>query len=1014
MKFTPSSLWSLLEWSRSKGLQWKAYSRPIGHLSGSLTSGSWTDVSDYLDGVPTIEDRVELEVGEFVTNKVSVSGMDLVYWRDSVLTTGSAYTEMKFVLDLASTLTVTTDNAIVFSGFVARDTLEYNELTDRVKFDVMTAQDVGSRIAGDYLSTKYLFYDIKDDDTDISGSVLQNIPGVFIRSANPPKNAIFNGSFSRFTGSPDDGFSDTFDSWHNNTVGGLVEATGDGLGGYGVKLYRNVSIGAGPSINGIDQTCPVTGGVTYEFQFTARAEAESVASVFSIYDMTTGSYIVSASSANLFPTWDTFSYVFTPPTGTTSVKIYLTSHNSPTGSHIYYDDVSLLPRQPVTYSSSLAPPVGAHSVAYSYNGGSPNVSLDGGRSVSLVHGTTIIGDSDVEMNDRYQVHVYVRSGSLGYATSSVFSKLDGEEEFVVLTQGENLPRQWFRNSSGASILKKTLALMGITGSSITFGGLTMPSATGAKIVYLGNPPETGSIASPKNAIATDGTDLFIGVGSQVWKRTTATDEYTLLGDVGAGMEIGRLFYQSRYGDLWIVYGKDRDVNKNGTKKSGRVRKYSTTGSSLSAEVKLYGTGESDSYMDFEPQSCDLMDFNYNAGYYVYGLLATDEGNTTSSCRIAFVTGSMTRTDLGSFGYIGNYISSDFAYVSGGKFRFSTYPSGTFRVMHQISVLAEGGAAFSWNNDGYICGGSTSSLPDYTSASYDPGDNKVYFSHKFGSNVWSHPTNSAVSTSVCELPVGAVVSFAYASASFYSVQTTSSFLNYWDDSFNIYKIEGGVSTLVGSGSAFQGTGVTAIGSIIYGLDQNGRLFTYGTSSVPFIPTARFGDSSVRDAFTSILRAYVLVASLAGKSSWVYQRTNRSGVFNTTGTTSSVTIAEGSDITMTSLPRFDLIGVSNGNEGTTYDGTTFGVSVLSDRRRVDIDSDLIHRSLLRDVASQAWQFFGSAHSTYTVPLPGYPAVEYQPLDAVTLTLPTTKIAVSKTGVLVATKIDLDGTLVFEVMT
>lgn len=1013
MRFTPSATWSLLEGAGAKGLIWNVYARQIGHLSGSLTSGSWTDVTDYVLAFPGAEARLEFEVGEFTTNELGIDGFDLAFWRDNVLTTGSAYTEMKVTMNLTDGAKVSTDTPIVFSGFVARDTIEYNELSDRVRFTVTTPQDIGSRIAGEYLTTRYIYGDVIGPNENISGSLLQNISGIFIRTTNPAPNSITNGTFERFTGSADDDASDLIDGWTNVAAGGIVEVTKNGKNGNALRLYRTVVTTSGEL--SAYQTVPVSGATTYELTFSGWSTGNEKFANYAVYDNTSGSWIKSGSATTRFyNNWRSFSDTFTTNTGTTAVTVYL-SHAAEVSTSLHFDDVSLLPRYQIAYTSSLAPSVGVHTLNYSYNNGEPSIAFDGGRSMALASGTTILGNGATEFEDTQRVHVYW--GNPGGVASRI-PKIDGiTEEFVILNQGDALPYQWYRNASGRSLLAKLYGAMGITGSAITFGGLSMNSSDPAKITYLGNPPETGSFYGPKYALTASGSDLLIGLGSQVWKRSTATDGYTYLGDVGTGMIIGRIIHHEG-GYAFIVYGpavRDEDDFFHSVfpsdvryRYSSRVRVYDYYEESLGNEVKLFDDGEESEVGDFNVNSMEVIANNNDVR-----LVATNVGSSIlGHGRIISVASDGTRTEIDP-GYDYYTLTSEFGYKRGEEFVFTIVTGSTYRAHIALRFDGVGGLVVS----GTVLDGRVSpNLFKYENAIFAQNEGRIYYID--GQKIKSHTTSSMTTSSVGNLPTGSVFDLHYCpskSQSFVAVQSTGSALRYWDDGYLLYQIASNTATLIGSGSAPSLKAMASVGSTVYGLDQDGRLFSYGTSSVPFIPTAKFGGMSIRDGLNDLLRSYVLVSTVYGKTAKVYQRTTGSGSFNTTGQTASVTIAEGSDITQKTLGKFDLVSVANDEESTTYDGTSFGTSVLSDRRRVDIASSLIHRTLIRDVASQAWGFFGRAHPTYTIPLEAYPAVEYEPLDAAALSLGSTKIGVSGvTGVIVATSVDQNGTVSFEVMT
>ena len=195
MRFTPSQQWTTYANSSAYALQWHVYVRVVTDLSLSNSGYSgWTEVSRFISTIPDITEEIEYNTGQFLANSIQLEAMTISWWNtnvftDAVLTDSTKYIEFKIECNVGINQTFATDSPILFSGFVAKDKLEYDELTDSVKITVQTVEDIGSKIAAENISVQYLNNDCTgvggiSGSALITGSILLNLPNVFVITAS--------------------------------------------------------------------------------------------------------------------------------------------------------------------------------------------------------------------------------------------------------------------------------------------------------------------------------------------------------------------------------------------------------------------------------------------------------------------------------------------------------------------------------------------------------------------------------------------------------------------------------------------------------------------------------------------------------------------------------------------------------------------------------------------------------------------------------------------------------------
>jgi len=177
MKFSATSLFDIIANGASKYPKWNVYVRKVTSLSEPLDSGTaWLDVTSFINGIPTISQKAEIETGIPVSNSLNLTGIDIKWWEANVFNaTDSQYIEIKIQCQLGLSATAfATDIVYAFSGYIRKNPQE-NELTDTLSLTAYTLDDLLGELPGEYLTMQTMI------GTDL---FLPSVPGVYIHNAN--------------------------------------------------------------------------------------------------------------------------------------------------------------------------------------------------------------------------------------------------------------------------------------------------------------------------------------------------------------------------------------------------------------------------------------------------------------------------------------------------------------------------------------------------------------------------------------------------------------------------------------------------------------------------------------------------------------------------------------------------------------------------------------------------------------------------------------------------------------
>lgn len=642
---------------------------------------------------------------------------------------------------------------------------------------------------------------------------------------------------------------------------------------------------------------------------------------------------------------------------------------------------------------------GLHTINYDFNSGSPQANLDGGAWVAL-SGFTTLGNGASAPADTQRVKVY-GGGS---------NNPDPLEDYVVvINSGDTLPRQWHRNIGAQALLNKFFDLIGITNRS--FDTLEMNSATGAaKISFLDAPPNDDTNYRAKYALVSDGTDLYVGVGNRLYKRTMSDGSYTLKTTLTVDHTIVKLWYNTRNGHVWGLAREQVGVGGS----DAEIFRFKVSDDTLS-EVAVTAIGEN---------CIELIDYEYAGDAFEYCMLYVDwnvyYGPPNNSGNVKRIDGSsMAHTTLFTYSALGYGGSTgadgQFAYVDGNRFVFDIWNT-TLSYLHQISVNISG----TWDDDGQL--GISPPTIDYLNAAWHSSEARIYYWDLANLKIKSFLESTGTAVDVLTL----------------SADDTPGMLReksgaiYFTTKLNghLYKIIANTATQLHEGGGVLPAPSTAVrpriysawfsfeshNGRIYGLDEAGRLWQYHTTVVFYIKFGNFAGANVLDAYRNVLGAFNLIGNINSyKKGYIFRRGDNTGAPQTTGNTLSVTIDEASQVVEADQDygaAFDLVEVSNGAVTYTFDGTNYNTAVLTDARKLSISNDLIPDEIVQDLAYYTHQFFKTSRTLYTIDLGQYPMVHFEPFDEASVVF-TGTIVKTGSGPIYATTLSKDGSLQIEVL-
>jgi len=655
--------------------------------------------------------------------------------------------------------------------------------------------------------------------------------------------------------------------------------------------------------------------------------------------------------------------------------------------------------------------LGEHVIEYEDDTQVKHARLDGGRWVPITaNGTYTLGNAEDAADDTERLDVHVPDiFDLGaYGTTYT-------DYVVVITEGTVLPRQWYRNVSARTLLKRMYEAIGIT--SVTFDAMEMNTYDGSKKVsWLDAPPNDSTVSGTKRAMETDGTDLFFGVGNKVYKRTMSTDTYTLVTTLDSGDLIERIIYHKRVGnheDLWIYH-------TNGSTVKLTCYELDTSTKRTTATLTTAGTDA------VGKLSLAVVDYNYTGSSYLYALCysvkhtASDRGffktatkSGGSSLTLTTVFSALVDTGANDTGY-----RSAFTYVKSGNLVRTL-------ALYDVSPPALGYEEMTINVSGtWVQNGAVfinANLVEQESfIVYNASEDRVYYYTSTAPGIKSHPGGSYSSSVNHTFDAGGEDMGSmtyYDGVVYYTTNRFSMVAELPSQKYFLWSVTGNPAS-----PTELATGVWAVGIMLahsstrlYGLSENSLLFQYHTALAFYVSRARFNAESVTTSLYKVLQAFNLIATIGStKAAFVYRRGDASGTPQTSGQSIAINITNASNLTeeVYRYLKAELIRVAGASVTETYDGTKFGVSVLSDKRTIEISNDIIPDELVKHLCYHVYQFFKTSRSVYIVPVDAA-RFQYEPFDGAVLTFTSTKIQKSATGLIYACTYTRTGQMLQEIM-
>lgn len=743
-----------------------------------------------------------------------------------------------------------------------------------------------------------------------------------------------------------------------------------------IEFRRTVSIGIGTAMMSTDQACVFHGFIdNREEQLSYSNETDEV--TFTVYTTDDIGSRISALNVNT-------QYYNGNIDGAGKAGLIL-----PKISGIYVEDANI---------ASYVLKKGFHKLTYRYNGGAPQMKLDDGDYVGIT------GDaSNILINKSGDEKIKV------YAVDDQLSTLAEVEDYViVITAGTTLPRQPYYGISAGYILRKLYEQIGYTAENVTIDTLQYTERDSiARHSYYDIPPQDINKTGEIKAVTNNGTDLFIGVGDSVYKRTMSNDSYTLI-TTKTNYTVKRLWYSSRTNELWIWFDGASDKY---------VRLYYL-------DTSTYDEANVTSNADY--RSADVIDYNYTGSSYKYGMVYT---NKSGAGDVRYLDGDNFLTDTqlfiySDFGYaVGGGAASQYLFVDDNKVYFAASTDVdpfdyAQKRYYQISVNSSG----TWVNDGQLFSGVMDDYYHHTTdeeinAACHLTENRIYFVLDGSPNVIkSHLVTERLATTVITLSAGyRVDTLHYANGVVYAKVRKSSANN----ESVLYSISSNTATLINQDSGIAQTyyeTMTYMNNVLYGVDYNRRLWRYSPTLQMYYKHTVWEDISIRDAINECLAAYNLIGKISSqKKVYVYRRGNDSGTKQNTGNAITITRSNCSKITKieNAYPKITWVEVSNDEETHSYDGTNYDTAVLSDAKTFKLSNPLIPTERIKDVAKYIFAFWSIERSTYQYEMRGAP-MEMEIMDLANQQISSGYISGTlNNGLIISQAIDGYGRVIFEVL-
>lgn len=152
------------------------------------------------------------------------------------------------------------------------------------------------------------------------------------------ENLISNNSFETYSGTQDDGTTDTFTGWTNSVAtGGTVESVTASRTGTSALMITRVT-----ATSSIRKVANVIAGEQYVYSFYVKGDGVT-SGAFAIFDLTHTTFIKNTTSTEIVSTsYEYYSYTVTIPEGCSQIIVYFWNPIA-NNAYAFFDDAEFVP-----------------------------------------------------------------------------------------------------------------------------------------------------------------------------------------------------------------------------------------------------------------------------------------------------------------------------------------------------------------------------------------------------------------------------------------------------------------------------------------------------------------------------------------------------------------------------------------------------------------------------------------------------------------------------------------------
>ncbi len=633
---------------------------------------------------------------------------------------------------------------------------------------------------------------------------------------------------------------------------------------------------------------------------------------------------------------------------------------------------------------------GVHTISYDYNNGMPQAQLNSGAYVSIfADGLYTLGDGETNTDDRQRITIKV-------VTAELSESVDGtQEDIIIESSPQNLPKTWYMGISIKLFTQRVYGEIGI--SNVASGSMEINSFNGTdkRVSFLDHVLKDELIANVGANWAMaykSASEIFFSSGNRVYLFNPQTNTTTYRFSCAAGKRISKMLYNARNNHLWIWYG---DAASAEGLYGDYVVRYDVTTSTLQVPINI---------PSMIPSGTQLFDFAKFGGGYEYSILLVDDSNSSvkriDGATMA-VTTLFTAAALGYSSIYGPVFGFTYQKTASGTvaYRFRTFDIDVYGIdyLQWHEIVWDTTVASAWTNNGKI----NTYPPDYEApilvGAYNIVEDKIY-GFIVGSGIVKYTPEY-----VGSVPEGLTVVDPLVYNFFGSVADIVPAL-FYDSGQVMYTTQHKRTLRIASAAGVleektplfcNGAPFSAGNGRVYGIDNAGRIFQFGTQIERFIDRCVFTDQKIKDSLTQALRATNCISTMSfAKSAILYPRNDAAGNPVTSGNIISVTVSNFNDIEKNDVygKEYDIVAIDNGIEKINYDGVNFNVLPNTLNQRIlTIQNSMIPTNVMKDYCKNFYEYFKTKRTLHSFPFL-QTMFHFEPMDGATVTSPDTKIPVT----------------------